>query len=161
MKVQYFHEIYSRMHKGLVPHDYYVNGSNVEELSQMNYVFLCVDKNVVRKEVIDYLLSKGITFLDVGLGVNVVDDFLIGTVRLTIGTSLKSDHLPKRISITDADKEDEYSTNIQIADLNALNATLAVIKWKKMTGFYQDLELEHHCTYSLNVAQLINEDTTT
>lgn len=159
-KVNYFGDIYSKMHKGIIPHDYYVDKQNAHELDQMNYVFLCVDRNSVRKDLIDHLLSKGISFIDVGLGVNLVDNCLIGTVRLTIGTSAKNDHLPKRISSVDNDDLNEYSTNIQIADLNALNATLAVIKWKKMTGFYQDLEMEHHSTYSLNVAQLLNEDIT-
>ena len=54
--------------------------------------------------------------------------------------------------------ENEYNTNIQIADLNALNATLAVIKWKKLFGFYQDFEQEHHSTYSINVNMLLSED---
>jgi len=53
----------------------------------------------------------------------------------------------------------EYATNIQIADLNALNAILAVIKWKKLSKFYQDLIEEHQTTYSINVSQLLNGDT--
>lgn len=52
----------------------------------------------------------------------------------------------------------EYDVNIQIADLNALNAALAVIKWKKLMGFYQDLDLEHHCTYTIGGNLLHNED---
>ena len=55
---------------------------------------------------------------------------------------------------------DEYASNIQIADLNSLNAVLAVIRWKKMFGFYQDLKMEHHSTYSINVGKLNNEDFT-
>jgi hypothetical protein len=160
-KTFYFKKIYSRMHRGIISHEYYIDETNICELSKMQYVFICVDRNSVRKDLIEYILETGISFLDVGLGINIVDDSLIGTIRLTIGTSLKKDHLPKRISLTDSEDNNEYSTNIQIADLNALNAALAVIKWKKMSGFYQDLEMEHHCTYSLNVAQLINEDITT
>ena len=34
----------------------------------------------------------------------------------------------------------DYERNIQIADLNALTASMAVIRWKKFSGFYQDLE---------------------
>jgi hypothetical protein len=41
-----------------------------------------------------------------------------------------------------------------------LNAVLAVIKWKKMCGFYQDLREEHHSTYSINVNQLTNDEVT-
>ena len=32
--------------------------------------------------------------------------------------------------------EDDYSSNIQVADLNALNAILAIIRWKRYLGFY-------------------------
>ena len=48
--------------------------------------------------------------------------------------------------------------NVQIADLNSLNATLAVIKWKKLCGVYQDLEGEHHSTYSTNVNALTSDE---
>ncbi len=52
----------------------------------------------------------------------------------------------------------EYASNIQIAELNALNACLAVIKWKQLSGFYQDLEHEHHLTYSTNCALLDTDE---
>ena len=159
-KVAYYTEIYSRLHKHVIPHDCYISNENMEILSQMSFVFISVDKNSVRKGLIDYLLEKHVAFIDVGLGVNLVDDTLIGTLRVTAGTRTKSDHLSNRISFVDNDNND-YAPNIQIADLNCLNATLAVIKWKKMTGFYQDLQNEHHSTYSINVAQLQNEDFTT
>lgn len=161
LKVKYYEEMYSKMHRGIKSHAYYINETSVKDLDGINFVFICVDKNTIRSSIIKYLLNTGISFIDVGLGVNVVDEFLIGTVRLTIGTAVKNDHLEKRISSSDANDDHEYSTNIQIADLNSLNAALAVIKWKKMVGFYQDLEMEHHSTYSINVAQLINEDLTT
>ena len=156
-KVAYFFEIYSRLHKHIIPHDAYIVEDNVSILDGMSFVFISVDRNSIRKILIDYLLQKQIPFIDVGLGVNIIDDNLIGTLRVTSGTKLKSDHLANRISLVDND----YAPNIQIADLNCLNATLAVIKWKKMNGFYQDLQNEHHSTYSINVAQLQNEDFTT
>ncbi len=52
----------------------------------------------------------------------------------------------------------DYSQNIQIADLNALHAALAVIKWKKLVGFYLDLEKEHFSVYASSDNNLINED---
>jgi len=39
--------------------------------------------------------------------------------------------------------------NIQVADLNCLNATLAVIRWKKMCGFYFDLKHERYSSYTI------------
>jgi hypothetical protein len=45
--------------------------------------------------------------------------------------------------------------------LNMLNASLAVLRWKKFAGFYQDLENEHHTAYCTNVNQYLSEKTLT
>jgi hypothetical protein len=52
----------------------------------------------------------------------------------------------------------EYSQNIQIADINALNAALAVIKWKKLRGFYTDLGHEHNTTYGIDTNTITNDE---
>jgi hypothetical protein len=156
-KTEYLGEKYAQMHKGIKVHNYYINESNIHELYEMNYVFVCVDRNSVRKYITDRLAVRGVSFIDVGLGVNVVGDRLTGAVRVTSGTADKNDHLSQRIFGEDNDQND-YTTNIQIADLNALNAVLAVIKWKKLSGFYVDLEEEHHSSYSIGVSKIFNED---
>lgn len=158
LKVNYYAAIYSRLHKKVIPHAEFLSADNIESLRGMTMVFICVDKNSVRTQLISLLLTRGIPFIDVGLGVNIVDGQLIGTVRITAGTPEKRDHLANRIAGEDQ-QDNDYVTNIQIADLNALNAVMAVIRWKKKCGFYQDLIGEHHSTYSINVAQLLNEDT--
>ncbi len=152
--------VYQNMHKNIIPHDYYVTSENMHELGDYSYVFICVDRNPIRKEIMDYLIVTNIPFIDVGLGVNIAESNLVGTVRVTTGTPGKNDHLGIRVSCED-NENNEYATNIQIADLNCLNAALAVIKWKKLSGFYQDVKEEHHTTYSINVSQLRNEDTAT
>ena len=50
------------------------------------------------------------------------------------------------------------SSNIQVADLNSLNADLAVIKWKKFRGYYRDLENELHNSYTTDGNLLLNND---
>jgi hypothetical protein len=35
---------------------------------------------------------------------------------------------------------------------------IAVIKWKKICGFYRDLEGEHHSTYTTDGNMLLNGD---
>ena len=61
--------------------------------------------------------------------------------------------------LTDFTSEEEKATlTAQVADLNALNAVLAVVKWKKIRGFYRDLEREHHCTYTTDGNMLITGD---
>ncbi len=158
-KADYFTRVYSEMHKGIVAHSYYIREVNLHELDQMSYVFICVDRNSVRKYISDYLVKKGIPFIDVGLGVNVVDNKLTGALRVTSATSTKCDHLPDRIFSEDNENND-YATNIQIADLNSLNAGFAIMKWKKLSGFYVDLEEEHHSSYSIGVSKIFNEDAT-
>ncbi len=158
-KVAYYSQIYSRMHRHIVIHEYYIDESNFMELTGYDYVFVCIDKNRIRLSVIGFLVKNNVSCIDVGLGVSIADNNLVGTVRITLGTSQKNDHIGIRISGSDEQHENEYNTNIQIAELNGLNAMLAVIKWKKLTGFYQDVKEEHHTTYSINVSQLLNEDT--
>lgn len=156
-KTKYYCDIYSKMHKHITSHNYFIDEVNIQELNQMSYVFIAIDRETIKKTIIEYLLAHKIPFFDVGLGVNTVDDCLVGTVRVTTGTAEKNDHLFSRISCGD-DLNNEYSTNIQIADLNSLNAVFAVIKWKKLSGFYQDLRKEHNTSYSINVSQLVNND---
>jgi hypothetical protein len=156
-KTDYFKNIYSNMHRKIIPHSIYIDASNIDILSGMDFVFLSLDKCEIKKTIINHLKINNISFIDVGMGLHLVDDSLIGILRVTSGTSKKIDHIEKRISFSD-EGENEYSKNIQIADLNALNATLAVIKWKKIFNYYQDLLKENNTTYTINTGQLINED---
>jgi len=157
-KVHYFANAYSKMHKGIRPHPTYVDETNVQQLESMDYVFLCLDKAAPRKLIATCLQVCEVPFIDTGMGVLVEDDSLLGIVRLTTCSSLKSDHLTDRLPLSGNDDDGPYTENIQIADLNALNATLAVIKWKKMCGFYLDLDKEHHSTYTIDGNLIINED---
>lgn len=159
-KVNYLKELYSKMHKNIFPHDCYINPLNIDQLLGMDFVFICLDKGGPKKVIIEKLEETKISFIDVGMGLNIVDDSLLGIVRVTTSTEKKRDHVKGRgrISLVDDEVDDVYSQNIQIADLNALNAALAVIKWKKLCGFYQDLEKENFSAYTLNVSMLSNED---
>ncbi len=159
-KVVYFSELYSKMRKKIIPHEFNITSSNIDELRVVDFVFMCLDKGTVKEVIIDKLEELGISFIDVGMGVEIVDEALIGILRVTTSTEKKREHVrgKNRISFSDGDGNDDYSRNIQIADLNALNAALAVIKWKKLCGFYQDCEHEHHSTYTLNVNMLTGDD---
>ena len=71
---------------------------------------------------------------------------------------VRADHFRQRVSLADGTGNNEYDRNIQVADLNALNAALAVIKWKKLAGFYRDMKAEHHSQFTIDGSLLINED---
>jgi tRNA A37 threonylcarbamoyladenosine dehydratase len=159
-KAEYLHSIYSRMHRKIFPHDTYIDASNVECLHGMDFVFLCLDKGSAKQIIVEKLEAFAIPFVDVGMGLELVDESLIGVLRVTTSTNAKRDHVrtKNRIAFTGDGREDIYSRNVQIAELNALNAALAVIKWKKHFGFYADLEKEHFSTYTIDGNKIINED---
>ena len=156
-KVSYFSEIYSRMRRGIIPHVEFLTEGNLEQLRGLDFVFISMDKGAVKAAVVPYLEEMGISFIDVGMGVQIGENCLLGLLRVVTSTPGKRDHFRKEVPFDDGE-DDEYSTNIQIADLNMLNAALAVIKWKKLCGFYQDLEKEHSCGYSINLNQLYSDE---
>ena len=156
-KVAYHYEAYSRMHRKIVPHDSYVDTSNVAELLLLDFVFICVDDGAAKKVIMEGLLGKGVPFVDVGMGVSVAGDVLIGNLRVTTATSRKKDHISSWVPFAAA-VDNDYDKNIQIAELNALNAALAVIKWKKLFGFYYDSGKEHNTIYDIGANGLLNNE---
>jgi molybdopterin/thiamine biosynthesis adenylyltransferase len=157
-KVTYFKNLYAKLHRGIVDHPAYLDAANVEELRGMDFVFICLDKGSPKKLIVEKLEEFNIPFTDVGMGIQLSDNALGGIVRVTTSTVQMRDHFCSRVSFEDTPGEDDYNRNIQIADLNALNAALAVIKWKKLFGFYRDLKSEHHSQFSIDTNLLINED---
>lgn len=159
-KATYFKHIYSKMHRGIFVHESFIDSTNVEELKDKNFVFLCLDRSEIKRVIVRALEEAEVAFIDVGMGINLVESSLRGILRMTCSTPAKRDHVQNkhRIPFADGDGNNEYSRNIQIADLNALNAALAVIRWKKYKGFYDDDEQEHFTTYIIAGNSLINED---
>jgi hypothetical protein len=158
-KVQYLHDLYAKMRSGIVPHPVRIDEANVHLLHGFDFVFVCVDEGSVRKLILDTLCGQGTSFVDVGMGVEMTAEGKLWAIcRITAGTSGKTDHVDTRVPMTDAELDAAYTQNIQIADLNALNAAMAVIKWKKIVGVYEDADQEHHSTYSTNFHLLTSEE---
>jgi molybdopterin/thiamine biosynthesis adenylyltransferase len=155
-KVSWFAEKYSRMRRKIIPHCQRIDETNLSELKTMNFVFLCIDKNKPRQMIVIYLNENGIPFIDIGMGLDIVNDALTGSVRVTTHMPGSSDILRNRIPSMDGEA-DEYSSNIQVADLNALNAALAIIKWKKICGFYLEHEQDNHTVYATLTNIITNE----
>jgi hypothetical protein len=156
-KVAYLEAIYSRMRKFIFAHDYNITSETASDLSGMDFVFVCVDDPASKKVIIDGLIEKKIRFVDVGIGIQAINGALTGGCRVTTGSQEKYDHIERRVSFAEPGNND-YALNIQIAEINALNASLAVVKWKKLFGFYHDLQNEHHSSYSINVNKIVNDE---
>ena len=159
LKVDHWATIYTRMRKGIIPHAIAIDASNADLLDGVTFAFICIDNGPSKKAVIAKLEKIGVSFIDVGMGLQLDDGSLGGILRVTTSTPEKRDHVHGgRIDFSDHQGQDIYATNIQVADLNALNAIMAVIKWKKLCGFYRDLEREHHSTYTTDGNMLLNRD---
>jgi hypothetical protein len=161
-KVAHLSLQYGRLRRGIIPHETLIDSTSVQLLRSMNFVFVCIDSPPAKKLIAETLIADRIPFVDVGLGVYRVDDLLGGILRVTTATPSKNDHVTsgRSISFGKSEGNDEYARNIQVADLNALNAALAVVKWKKLCGFYLDLDREHNSLYTLDGNDILNGERT-
>jgi hypothetical protein len=149
--VHYFKSKVDAIRRNVFAHPDYLDATNVEELRDANYVFLCLDAGPAKNSIVAKLRDFAVPFIDTGMGVYQVRDSLAGIIRTTVGGTDGSETKA-------ADEElDEYDQNIQIVELNMLNAALAVIRWKKMLGFYNDLEHESTSLYTIDGNHLLNE----
>jgi hypothetical protein len=156
-KVDYLAGIYSKMHRRIIPHAVAIASDNLHLLEGLSFVFICIDGGAAKQQIVQKLEALGVSFIDVGMGLELVEESLGGILRVTASTPDKREHVHKgRISFDVGGVDDIYASNIQVADLNALNACLAVGKWKKIRGFYRDLEREHHSTYTTDGNMLLN-----
>jgi hypothetical protein len=145
-KVDYFAEAYEPFRSGVVPHGTYVNSANAWELlNGMDFVFLAADHTDEVADVAQWMRETDIRFIDVGVGLSHTSSGLNGTVRTTLIVS----ETPQNISVPSGVADDEYAVNIQVAEVNAMNAVLAVLRWKRLAGFYADGRSEYLSTYSL------------
>ncbi|MDF8334418.1 ThiF family adenylyltransferase [Novosphingobium cyanobacteriorum] len=160
LKVDYFAAIYSRMHRGITAVPKAITAETIDLLEGIHFAFLSLDAGEAKAALVEWLHARGVGFVDIGMGLELGEQGLSGILRVTTSTlesrTKASQH--NRIPLAGGGAGDIYASNIQVADLNALNAVLAVIKWKKLCGFYCDLEREHHSTYTLDGNMLLNED---
>jgi hypothetical protein len=148
------------MRLGIVSHPSYIHKDNVSELAGFDFAFVSVDDGLSRGLICDYLQGSSIPFIDVGMGLEKEEGGLnlLGLCRVTMGTPVKTDHLSKRLPTKDDRAEALYRSNIQVSDMNAMNAILAVMRWKQFCGFYVDYENSHHMSFSVAMQSIVRED---
>lgn len=157
-KAVHFGEIYSNMHNGIIVHDVFLADDNLELVDGLDFVFLCLDQGAAKRMLVARLTANGTPFVEVGLGVLLKDERIGGIVRVTSSAPETREIAERHISYADvADGGNEYATNIQIAELNALNAALAVIQWKKMVGIYRDTAQAVYTGYAISPGEIANE----
>ena len=158
-KAEFHGNRYREMHRGVQGVPSPIDATNVHLLEGYDTVFLCVDGGPIKALILDTCLETGTLVIDCGMGIHRVERDggpLMGTIRATTCLREHQEHVQHCIDLAGGDVEGEYERNAQMAELNALNAALAVIKWKKIRGIYSDIARELDCAYVLDGNRLIN-----
>lgn len=154
-KADYYTAKYSAMRRGIVPHPVNVTAENVNELLDANFVFLAMDTGQDKKTIVEALTANDIPIIDTGVGLSKDPGGINGQLRITMSTPGRSDHIAKDGLISYFIGDDgEYDTNLQVDELNALTANFAVVRYKKLLGFYADAEDELHTVYAVDGGEL-------
>jgi hypothetical protein len=147
------------MRKGIIAHDVRLTPENLQLLDGLTFVFVAIDKTGIKRRLFDYLIQHLIPFIDTGIGVSRHVDSLMATARITAATPEVNAHLSERVSMADdVEEQDDYQTNIQIAEINALCAAAAVIHWKRQFVFYENSDQAMHAQISVEGLKIFNCD---
>lgn len=136
-KAEVYRKRYENFRHGLTIKPLFIDEMSTAELDGVTFAFVSVDKGSSRKRIIDLLIAKNIPFIDVGMGLKRHGGPISGTVRTTYFPHDTGHAVRSKGYVPETDPPDDvYKSNIQIAELNALNAALAVLRFKQIRGFY-------------------------
>ena len=158
-KADYFCAEYSKMKNNIFAHGY-IDESTISLLREMSFVFIAAELGEFKRTVLDELEMNQIPFIDAGMDVFVVDGRIDGMLGITVSTDDSRGTVIHATDHSDDEADDRYASNIQIADLNALNAILAVIKWKKLLEFYRDTKNHYMNLYTIHSNSIVGRGTT-
>lgn len=139
-KAEALAERYGHFHGGVKPHVERVDQKNIATLAAFDFIFVCVDDGPSRQFIAQTCNSASVPFVDVGMGLNKGANGLYGFVRVAGGERGDFDKINGTQYLPAENARDqEYRNQPQIAELNALNAALAVIRFKQCMGFFDRL----------------------
>ncbi len=157
-KAEVYADRYENFREGLKLETKFIDANSGPDMDGVTFAFVCVDKGSARAAIIDLLIAKGIPFIDVGMGLSRRGGPIKGSMRVThFAKDRAADIRARNLVPTHDAKDDIYKTNIQIAELNALNACLAVILYKKYLGFYVDDETPYNLFFEVGDMRILRQ----
>jgi hypothetical protein len=157
--VDYLAAEYGRIHRGIHAHAVMIDGSNVSELKDYDAVFVCVDSGHARRLIADTLAASDTVMFDTGMGVQMnANSELFAIVRLSTLDRASATEAARNMPMSANEDGNLYGTNVQVGDLNCLNAYLAVEAWKKRCGLYFGRARPHLTTYTTASALMAAND---
>lgn len=165
-KAEVYQARYENFRHGLTLKAKFIDASCGDDLEGVTFAFVCVDKGSSRASIFELLTAKKIPFIDVGMGLNRKRGPLSGMMRVTYYSAEDAQKVKaKELSELFDRPADEYRKNVQIGELNAINAVLAIIKYKQLKGFYFEEIPNYHflfdvsdCKVAASSIQSLHED---
>ena len=149
---------YASFRDGVKLMSHYVDSESGSAFEGVTFAFVCVDKGSSRAAIFDLLIGLGIPFIDVGMGLKRAGGPLSGMLRTTYFASERSQVMrEKSLAEMHDGPENLYRTNVQIAELNAFNAALAVIRYKQLRGFYTEVDPMCHLLFDLADLKIVGQ----
>jgi hypothetical protein len=149
---------YENFRNGLLLEPCCVDATSEDLLKGVTFAFVCVDKGSSRARIFDLLITLKIPFIDVGMGLNRKQGPLNGLLRVTYyAPEIAEAMRAKGLAEMHDDPDDAYRNNIQISELNALNACLAIIRFKQLRGVYVDDNAYAHLLFGVGDLHLTGE----
>lgn len=149
-KAEVYKDRYENFRDNINIHSAYITSDSQNELSGISFAFVCVDHGESRSEICNLLIKLGIPFIDVGMGLDRTMGAISGMIRTTFFGSDNGEEILRKGLVPLSDiPDDVYKSNIQISELNALNAALAVIRYKQSKDFYADENSYYHMLFDI------------
>ncbi len=150
-KATVYGDRYDNFRQGLTVEATFIDEATADRLAGVTFAFVCVDKGSSRAAIFNVLISHNIPFIDVGMGLNRKHSQIGGMLRTTYypgdeGAAMRD----RKLADLSDSADDIYRSNIQIGELNALNACLAVIRYKQVRGLYRDTEGYRHMLFGID-----------
>ncbi|MGV3765996.1 MAG: ThiF family adenylyltransferase [Chitinophagaceae bacterium] len=158
-KAEVYQARYNNFRNGLRIEPKFILADSDEDLKEVTFAFVSVDKGAARAEIIELLIKMRIPFIDVGMGLNRDNGTIGGMLRTTYYPVEEAQRIADKKLAPLADYPDDiYRANIQIAELNALNASMAVVKYKQLREFYSDKDKFYNMLFDINDCKNIGEN---
>lgn len=149
-KAEIYQARYENLRHGVNLASKYVDATSASDFTSVTFAFVAIDSGSARKEIFELLIALGIPYIDVGLGLDRANGNLSGQLRATYYSKEEAQaRKDKEFAMLVDHPDAEYRLNIQIAELNALNAALAIIEYKKFKGFYFDSISNYHLVFRI------------
>ena len=143
-KVAYYHSKYAPLREGICPHLFRADSQSAlaEFLSAhpIDFAFVCIDQSpdsdTPRQDAVYHALSEaGVPFVDSGVSITIEDRAIRGAIT-TSGHSEGSLGWQEAIPNAAVQGDLPGYRNVQLPEVNAAAAALAVMEWRRRTGQY-------------------------